>query len=102
MDFKATIYDLLGYFVPGLVCILLAVVIIFQMPQLYSIQESIIKSVPEIFSIHYVVLLVIISYIIGFLVSGLSNIYYDHFIEIIFPGLKNKKKLSKILGSEAY
>lgn len=96
MDVKATIYDLLGYFVPGIVSIGLSLLIVFQLKPNGNITE-IINSLFSSFSIYHAILLVIASYLLGFLYSGFSNIYFDN----LFSFLKRKLNLENILDKDS-
>jgi len=97
MNIKTTIYDLLGYFIPGFVSIVLVILLILQLYPIENISEQV-KTLSSLINIYYAILLVVFSYILGFLFSGLSNIYFDR----LFPFLKRKLTLDKILDNDSF
>lgn len=100
MNIKTTVYDLIGYIVPGLVTISLSIVVYTQLNPIQNMSETI-KFLSPLFNIYFSMLVIIISYIIGFLLSGLGDLYYDVLIKI-FPSLKRGSIIKHRLGGVSF
>jgi hypothetical protein len=75
-NLKASIYDILGYFLPGLLVILVLILLFLNYDVKYLFEEIKRLSTTEI------MLAIIIAYIIGHLIQSISNILENIFLKL--------------------
>lgn len=100
MTFKSTIYDLLGYFVPGFISIFLFFISFYPA----NICKETLDSILTYFltgGIHVILFTIVICYVLGFLFSGLSNIFVFKLLPKIFPSLNAYSDYEKIIDNES-
>jgi hypothetical protein len=97
MNIKTTVYDLLGYIVPGLVTMTLSIVVYIQNYPIQNISDAITFLSP-LFNIYFSMLIICIAYVIGFFMSGIGDLYNDIILVKIHSSLKRDSLIRYLEG----
>lgn len=104
LGIKATLYDLIGYFIPGLLILFIAAGVlnqfgVFCLKYDKGIQFLICEK-DKVFTIHWSVwvLATILSYFLGHLISSLSSLSYERLLIKNIPFLRRGHELSSLMS----